>query len=195
MKKLILIILAMFCVNVASVNAQEFTKKELKKIEKDSKEEAKNSEDRGWQTMPGSPSMQMQFERAIKAKMERDEYGQGKYIVMPGTSTGETYNAAKVLAIQAAKSIIATNLEQVFEGEIVAHLGDDGVADASVETAKMRTRSAVEKKIGQVIVLSEVYKKHGPKSYEVSVQVAYDMQKAMDIAKESAREALMDMTK
>lgn len=185
----------MFCLNIANVTAQEFTKKELKQIEKDAKTMAKSYAADGWKTMPGSPSLQMQFERAVKAKIERDKFGEAKYIVQTGTAIGETYNAAKFQAIQSAKAIIATDLEQVFEGEISGHLGDDGVNEASVEAAKMTTKSAVEKKLGQVMVLSEVYKQHGPKNFEVSVQVAYDMDKAKSIAKESARAALMEMTK
>lgn len=193
MKKYIFLLLSLFV--ITSVSAQQLSKSELKRIEKDAKKAAKDYEKEGWKVLPGSLSIQMQQEKAMKASMEKDNTGEQKYIIERGHSSGETYNAAKLGAIQAAKLAIATSLEQQYAGTLSNDLSNDAVHDVSVEEVKSSVTSIIDKKLGKVITLTEMYQQMGPKNFTVSVQVAYDNQQAVAIAKEALRQALEEKTR
>lgn len=193
MKKYLFLLLTLFV--FTSISAQQLPKSTLKQIEKDSKKAAKDFEKQGWKVLPGSLSIQMQEMEAMKATMERDNLGDKKYIVERGQSSGETYNAAKLGAIQAAKLQIATSLEQEFAGNLTQLLANNGAAGVSVESVESNIKSIIDKKLGKVITLTEMYQQKGPKEYIVSVTVAYDNQQAIEIAKESIRQALEEETR
>ena len=188
MKKYLLLIIAALA--IFGVSAQDLSKSELKKIEKEAKKQAQAYIKEGWKTLPGKPSIQMQQEKAVKMSYEKNASGEDKYIMQPGQASGQTYNAARLGAIQGAKMELANSLGQTYFGNMTNDLSNDGVLDISVEEVKSEVKSIIDQKLGKIITVSEMYQQSGPKKFVVAVMVAYNSEEAEMIAKEAAREVL-----
>lgn len=168
--------------------AADFSKKDLKRFEKEAKNEVKKWLERGYDVLPGSLPMQMQFEKSIKMQNETNEHGEHKYIVGTGSSKGETYNSAKLGAISGAKTNMVNMLASEYEGFLEADLANN--VGVSVDRVITNISNKIKKQLGNIITLVEVYKENGYKNYEVTVIVAYSSQQAADLAKKIARQEL-----
>ncbi len=157
-----------------------------KKATKTARKEAKNLKKAGWLTAPGALPIDKQLDKAYLMQFEYDMDGYPLYIMGEAMSVAETYDAAKLQALELAK----INLAGQIEGEITA-LIDNSVANeqlssdeaASLVKSVAAGKSLISQSLGRVIPVVEVYRDTPNKNKEVLVRIAYSVEKAKQAAK------------
>lgn len=172
------------------------SKKELnEKATKAARKEAKRLSKEGWESAPGALPIEKQLDRSYTMQYQYDEDGFPKYIMAEAMSIGGNYDAAKIQAIELAKQNLASQIQT----ELTA-LVENTVANNQLgaEQAESLTKSVVASKnlisqsLGRVISVTEVYRTLKNKNKEVLVKIAYDSEKAMNLAKNAVRKDLED---
>ena len=173
---------------------QKLAKKDLKKkVDKNTKKEAKRLAKQGWQVKPGALPLEKQLERSYLMQYEFDENNFPKYIMGEASSIGENYDAAKV----SANALAITNLAGNIQTEVTA-LVENTVANkqlapeeaASIAETVMSSKNLISQSIGRTIPVVEAFRVNGKGNQEVLVRIAYNSQMAKDAAKKAVREAL-----
>lgn len=210
MKKLFIfamvVALAMPCAGLAQEKTQKEMKKERKevakmsrdelngKVSKTSKKEAKRLKKEGWVVSPGALPLEKQLERSYLMQFEYDENNMPKYLMAEAMSIGETYDAAKLQALELAKQNLAgqitTEVTMLIENEVsnsqLAH--EDA---ASIVESVSASKNLISQSLGRVLPVLEVYRtKNGTKNKEVLVRLAYDVEQAKTAAKRVVKEDL-----
>lgn len=108
-----------------------------KKVSKAAKKAAKTMKKEGWLVTPGALPVDKQLNRSFTMQMEYDETLFPKYIMAEAMSIGETYDAAKMQAIELAK----LNLAEQIQTEITA------LIENSVANNQLSQEEAVPQKI------------------------------------------------
>ena len=173
---------------------QKLSKKDLKKkVDKNTKKEAKRLAKQGWQVKPGALPLEKQLERSYLMQYEFDENNFPKYIMGEASSIGENYDAAKV----SANALAITNLAGNIQTEVTA-LVENTVANkqlapeeaASIAETVMSSKNLISQSIGRTIPVVEAFRVNGKGNQEVLVRIAYNSQMAKDAAKKAVREEL-----
>lgn len=210
MKKLFIyamaVALAMPCAGLAQEKTHKEMKKERKevakmsrdelngKVSKTSKKEAKRLKKEGWVVSPGALPLEKQLERSYLMQYEYDENNMPKYLMAEAMSIGETYDAAKLQALELAKQNLAgqitTEVTMLIENEVsnsqLAH--EDA---ASIVESVSASKNLISQSLGRVLPVVEVYRiKNGTKNKEVLVRLAYDVEQAKTAAKRVVKEDL-----
>lgn len=157
-----------------------------KKVSKLAKEEAKKLTKEGWEVSAGVLPLEKQLDKAYNMAYEFDESLLPKYIFGNARSFGQTYDAAKMQAVNNAK----VELAGMIETEVTA-LTESTVANSqmapedavSINEAVQATKSLIAQKLGRVFISTECYRKT-KKGYEVEVTIAYNAKMAIDYAKQ-----------
>lgn len=181
MRKLIFLLIALLPFAVAE--AETLSKKDLKQIEKDAKNEAKNYSD--WKVLPGALPLQRQLEESYKMQRERED-GEPKYIMADGNAIAQNYNAAKLQAVDAAKLRIAADIETEIAGMVESSLTNKELSTedaASISEMTSASKSKIAQSLGRVLTVVELYQNHSNKTVNVMVRLAYSSQQARQIAK------------
>jgi hypothetical protein len=198
-----IISLAMAALMVCSIATAQTTKETIRerrqiarlaqselnaKASKAAKKEAKNLKKQGWVVAPGQLPLEKQLDRAYSMYYEYEESGLPKYIIGDAMSPGKTYDAAKMQALELAK----TNLAGQIQTEITA-LIENTVANqqlgaeeaASITETVMASKNLISQSIGRVVPVVEAYRplKNGNK--EVYVSIAYNNKAAWEGAKKA----------
>ena len=176
---------------------QKFTKDQLKeKVSKSTQKEAKTLQKQGWKVSPGSLPLDKQLERAYQMQYELDmETGFPKYIQGTALSSGATYDAAKMQAMNLAKIELAGNIASEVGALIDSRVSNNELGKTEAESASesvMAAKSLIQQKIGRTIPVVEVYRDLKNKNKEVRVVILYSSDMAKAAAKEAIRE---EMTK
>lgn len=191
MRKVIFLLIAVLSLGL-TLQAQEFSKKELKQIEKDAKNEAKEMIAKGWEVLPGGLPLQRQFEE--KFKMDRMKVdGEKKYIIESATAVGTSYNAAKLQAMETAKITIANSLESEIAAITETEMANSELSTESGESVSKTVASAksmVQNSLGRLNTVVEAHKKMPNKNVQVTLYVAYDYQKAIGLANRAVKKEL-----
>lgn len=170
------------------------TKSELDaRASKSARKEAKKYAREGWQVAPGQLPLEKQLDRTYRMQYEFDENMFPKYIMSEAMSVGESYDAAKLQAMELAK----LNLAGQMQSQVVA-LIDNEVSNrqlpqeeaASVTKTVMASKNMIAQKLGRVITVIECYRVKAGKNKEVRVQIACTADMAMQSAKTAIREEL-----
>ena len=173
---------------------QKLAKKELKKkVDKNTRKEAKRLKKEGWQIKPGALPLEKQLERSYLMQYEFDENNFPKYIMGEASSIGENYDAAKV----SANALAITNLAGNIQTEVTARV-ENTVANkqlapeeaASIAETVMSSKNLISQSIGRTIPVVEAFRVNGKGNQEVLVRIAYNSQMAKDAAKKAVREEL-----
>lgn len=173
---------------------QKLAKKDLKKkVDKNTKKEAKRLAKQGWQVKPGALPLEKQLERSYLMQYEFDENNFPKYIMGEASSIGENYDAAKV----SANALAITNLAGNIQTEVTA-LVENTVANkqlapeeaASIAETVMSSKNLISQSIGRTIPVVEAFRVNSKGNQEVLVRIAYNSQMAKDAAKKAVREEL-----
>lgn len=194
MKKILLLftILSIFTFNYS--NAVELSKKEIKRIEKDAKNEAKNLTEQGWLASPGAMTIQRQLEKAYTMESEKGEDGEELYVIGNGQSVAKTYDAAKKQAIEMAKQDIAGKLQTEIANMVEISVANEQLDSEDAETVtRIVSESTTFNRVnlGRLITVTELYRNiKGTKNKEVLVRVACNYNVAMNAAKSSIRKSL-----
>lgn len=183
-----IISLAMAALMVCSIaNAQ------TKQIIKDAKKEAKSLKKDGWLVAPGSLPLERQFEDLYSMSSEKDESGMPKYILGDAMSPGKTYDAAKMQAIELAKTNLAGLIQTEVTALIESTVGNEQISSDDAESIVSTVRSnksLIEQSIGRTITVVECYRKLANGIVEVTVRLAYPSDRALQSAKEVIKKKL-----
>lgn len=207
MKMVRLFIAAMMLCVVTSAQAQ-LTKEQLKqrkelksqtkdelneKASKYARQEAKTLKKQGWLVSPGAPPMEKQLDRSYQMQNEFDEELFPMYLMGEGVSTAQSYDAAKMQAMEMARQQLAAQLQTEVTALIESNVSNNQLGAeeaATVSKTIMSAKSLISKSLGRTIPVVEVYrdKKNGNK--EVSVRVAYSSKTAKAVVKKAIQDDL-----
>lgn len=166
----------------------KLTQTELnKKASKAARKEAKTLKKEGWQVAPGQLPLDKQLDRSYNMYFEYEENGLPKYIVGDAMSPGATYDAAKMQAIELAK----TNLAGMIQTEVTA-LVESTVANEQMTqeqaTSIVRTvqasKNLIVQRLGRTVPVIECYRVLPNKTVEVRVTLTYNARMAIEQAKD-----------
>lgn len=172
----------------------KMTRSELDaRASKSARKEARKYEKEGWQVAPGQLPLEKQLDRTYRMQFEFDENMYPKYMMSEAMSIGETYDAAKIQAMELAK----LNLAGQMQSQVIA-LIDNEVSNgqlpqeeaASVTRTVVASKNMIAQKLGRVITVIECYRVKAGKNKEVRVQIACSSDMAMQSAKTAIREEL-----
>ena len=207
MKMVRLFIAAMMLCVVTSAQAQ-LTKEQLKqrkelksqtkdelneKASKYARQEAKTLKKQGWLVSPGAPPMEKQLDRSYQMQNEFDEELFPMYLMGEGVSTAQSYDAAKMQAIELAKQNLAGQIQTEVTALIentVANKQLEAEEAASVVQTISAAKNLISQSIGRTIPVMEVYRTKPNKNKEVLVRLAYSQEMAKAAAKKAVRQEL-----
>ena len=163
-------------------------------LKKDAKKEAKTFERAGWLTSPGALPLEVQFLEAYRMQLEKDDYGYPKYIIGEAMSIGETYDAAKMQALELAKlnlaGAIQTEVVTLVENSLANEQLSSEEAESITQTV-MANKQLISQSVGRVVTIAECYRTiKANKNKEVYVRIAYNAEMAKEAAKKAVREDL-----
>ena len=165
------------------------------RVDKATRKEAKKLAKEGWLVKPGALPLVKQLEKSYLMQYEYDENLFPKYIMAEASSVGENYDAAKVAALELAK----TNLAGQIQTEVAA-LVENTVANkqlsaedaASITESVMANKNIISQTLGRVLPVVECYRINSKKNNEVLVRLAYSGEMAKAAVKQAVREQLAD---
>ena len=177
--------------------ASKAGKKEIKaKAVKEARKEAKKFKKEGYHVAPGALPMEKQIESAWIRQYESDEDGFPLYIVASGNSVANTQSAAKLQATELAKlelaGSISTQVAALIENSIANQQFNNEEA-ASVTKTVAASKNIIAQELGRTLPLFEIYRDVN-KNVESNVRIAYNSQKAMDIARKAISKKLEEET-
>jgi len=197
---LILAFMAIFAfstVSIAQKTEKELTKSIKKKAVKEARKEAKRYRKQGYAVAPGALPMDKQIESAWMRQYEVDEDGYPLYIVASGNSVANTTSAAKLQATELAKlelaGSISTQVAALIENSIANQQLNSEEA-ASVTKTVAASKSIIAQDLGRTLPLFEIYRTLDNKNVEVDVRIAYNSQKAMEVAQRTISKKLEEET-
>jgi len=197
---LILAFMAIFAfstVSVAQKTEKELSKSIKKKAVKEARKEAKTYKKQGYAVAPGALPMEKQIESAWMRQYETDEDGYPLYIVASGNSVANTTSAAKLQATELAKlelaGSISTQVGALIENSI-ANQQLNAEEAASVTKTVAASKNIIAQDLGRTLPLFEIYRTLDNKNVEVDVRIAYNSQKAMEVAQRTISKKLEEET-
>ena len=168
-------------------------RKELdKKASKDARNEAKRLKKEGWKVTPGSLSLEKQVDRSMLMENEYDESGYPLYVIGQAMSIGESYDAAKMQALELARQDAASKLQAEITSLVESTLANEQLTDAqaaSVAQTISASKSLISQSMGRIITVVEAYRDLD-KNKEVLVRIAYNHNMALESAKKVIRKDL-----
>ncbi len=199
MKRILILSMLILTLGVnamAQYSSREARKTLNTRAPREVRREARSLERDGYSTAPGAPIIERQLTDAWMRLSEFDDSGYPKYVDATGVSVGETQNAAKLQATEAAKLELAgslqTNIAALIE-QSIANQQMDAEEAASVTKTVAASQNIIAQELGRVITLTELYRKIG-RNTEASVRIAYNSEMAMESAKKAIRKSLEEET-
>lgn len=174
---------------IARLSASELNKRASKAARK----EARQLKKEGWKVAPGQLPLDKQLDRSYNMYYEYEEFGLPKYIIGDAMSPGATYDAAKMQALELAK----TNLAGMIQTEVTA-LVESTVANeqitqeqaASIVRTVEASKSLIVQRLGRTATVVECYKNLPNQAVQVRVTLAYNARAAVDAAKQAIKSQL-----
>jgi len=181
-----------------SKDAKKAGKKEIKKkAVKEARKEAKGFKKDDYHVSPGALPMEKQIETAWIRQYEIDDDGFPLYIVASGNSVANTQSAAKLQATELAKlelaGSISTQVAALIESS-VANQQFNAEEAASVTKTVAAAKNIIAQELGRTIPLFEIYRTLKNKNVEVFVRMAYNSEKAMEVAQRAISKKLEEDT-
>ena len=172
----------------------KLSKTELnQRASKAARKEAKALKKQGWQVAPGQLPLEKQLDKSYSMYYEYEENGLPKYMVGDAMSPGATYDAAKMQAIELAK----TNLAGLIQTEVTA-LTESTVANdqmtqeqaTSIVRTVQASKNLIVQRLGRTVPVIECYRVLPNKTVEVRVSLTYNAKMAIEQAKEIVKAQL-----
>ena len=162
MKKLGMFLMLVVAMAVAMPTSYaQLSKKEINKIEKTAKKEAKQLKKDGWKVAPGNPSLEMQLTESFKYQMQKDDEGYDKFIQGEAMTVGQVYDAALFQADNLSKLNLASKMETRVIQIIDNKLANKEISkeDAiSLVTSISASKNLISQRLGQVITPVKMYR-------------------------------------
>lgn len=174
---------------LAKASKKQLTARASKAARKEAKQYKKN----GWEVNPGALPMDKQLDRAYQMQYEFEENMMPKYIMGEARSIGETYDAAKMQALELAKQNLAAQIQTEITALIENTVANRQLAQeeaASITESVLSSKNLISQNIGRTINVVEVYRTLPNKNKEVLVRIGYNTKMAMEAARSSVREDL-----
>lgn len=176
-------------------NASALSRKEVKKLEKSAKKEAKKYAKENWEVAPGALTLELQLAKSYKMLSEVDENYYPKFVMAEAMSIGQNYDAAKMQALELAKQNLAGQIQTEVTAIIENTVGNEQLeaeeASSIVKTIAA-SKNIISQSLGRVIVVTEAYRTLENKNKEVLVRVAYNAQAAKKSAIEAIKKELKE---
>lgn len=205
MKKLFLIAVAMVLALSLVCAQEQGSLKEREKISrmakseldsrasKAARKEAKKYVKEGWMVAPGQLPLEKQLDKAYRMQYEYDDNFAPKYVISEAMSIAQSYDAAKLQAMELAKLNLAGQMQSdiaaLIENEISnAQLPQEDAV--SVTSTIMSSKNMIAQKLGRILTVIECYRDKPNKNKEVRVQIACSSDVALENAKIVIREEL-----
>lgn len=164
--------------------AARYSQSELnKRASKAARKEARSLKREGWKVAPGQLPIEKQLDKSYNMYYEYGESGLPKYMIGDAMSSGNTYDAAKMQALELAK----TNLAGQIQTEVTA-LIESTVANKQISTKDaesiVRTvqasKNLIIQRIGRVFTVMECYRQVDKNTVQVRTTVAYNAKMALE---------------
>ena len=176
----------------SAVSAQALSQK---KLEKESKKQAKVLVKEGWTTAPGKQSVEMQQLKSLQLQNSYDEDFNPKFYMGSGQSVGPNYDAAKFQATELAKieiaGLISSDIAGIVETNVANQQLDPGQA-AAITKSVGAYKSFVAAKLTNIISAVDMYKKES-KTGNTTAQIVifYNKDEAVKAGLQAVRDELM----
>ena len=139
--------------------------------------EAKKLAKEGWLVNPGKLPLEKQLDRIYSMQLEFVGEGQPKWIFGEGRYVAQTYDAAKLHAVEMAKADIAGQLQANISGRISNYVENTqtSAVDAKTEDKMVSISSNnINVQLGNTVTILEVYRPvKKTNNTEVLVRIAY----------------------
>ena len=209
MKKILLIVVALMTLGmIATAQDLKATKELIKerqllakasksqlnaKASKAARKEAKQYKKNGWEVNPGALPMEKQLDRAYQMQYEFEDNMLPKYIMGEARSIGESYDAAKMQALELAKQNLAgqiqTEVTALIENTVANKQLPQDEASSIVESV-LAGKNLISQQIGRTINVVEVYRTLPNRNKEVLVRIGYNVKMALEAARDGIRQDL-----
>lgn len=209
MKKILMIVVALMTLGMnASAQDLKATKELVKerqllakasksqlnaKASKVARKEAKQYKKNGWEVNPGALPMEKQLDRAYQMQYEFEDNMLPKYIMGEARSIGESYDAAKMQALELAKQNLAgqiqTEVTALIENTVANKQLPQDEASSIVESV-LASKNLISQRIGRTINVVEVYRTLPNRNKEVLVRIGYNVKMALEAARDGIRQDL-----
>lgn len=199
MKKILICAIALFCLTTSTTaqTAKE-VQKQRKEIYKMSKEElnqkaAKEYKKEGWKAAPGALPLEKQLDRLYLMRMEVDADMYPKYLTGEAMSIAESYDAAKIQAMELARLNLAGQLQSEVTALVENSVGNQQMSReeaASITQTIMESKALFSQNLGRVVPVLECYREKDNKNKEVRVVISYNTEMATEMAKRLIRQEL-----
>ncbi|MBR1409699.1 MAG: hypothetical protein IJ580_01180 [Prevotella sp.] len=189
----IIISIALLCVNVPMM--AQVTPQQEKEAAKEAKKEAKKLEKEGWKVPAGELSIEKQWAQTIIMRMEKDDEGQPKYVFGRAISGGDFYDAAKLQAIEVAKSELIGNISTDVTRLIDMKLQNkqkSARSATSMSEITAKGKSLMSQKLDTVIPVLEIYRTNPDNTVEIQLVIAYERRAGVNEILDSVNAELED---
>lgn len=191
------VLVASLLVAAPAANAQmkdRQLKKELKKkVDRDSRKEAKKLIKDGWQVMPGKLPLEKQIQATKYAELDETDKGEKLYFVGTHQATGGNYTAAMQIAGDRARAELAQSIHTTITQKIESQIAntDYGQGDIkAIDEFVSASKSLVAARLQNVVTTLEIYRKLENGQYEVKTAVKTDAPQAIKDAKSGLTDEL-----
>ena len=165
--------------------------------EKNAKKEAKRLTKEGWEPSAGAQPLENQLLKSYNMRDETDDMGYPKYIIAEAQSVGQSYDAAKMQALELAKQNLAGQIQTEITSLVESSVSNNqlgGDEAASVVKTISASKNLISQSLGRVIPVMEYYRTLSNSNKEVVVSIAYNTDQAKAAAKRAVQNELQDET-
>lgn len=155
---------------------QELDKSQIKQAQKRAKELQK----KGWDVKPGGLPIFEQEKMILSYRLDI-----GRWVVGSASSVGTIYDAARISAMNFAKTELANNISSQLTAKYVAEasneqMGEDE-AKSKAESAMKQQQVTINQKLSNPRVIADQYMRLPNGNYEVAITIAIEAQKIEDL--------------
>ncbi len=164
-----------------------------KKASKAARKEAKKLTKEGWKVAPGQLPLEKQLDKSYNMYYEYDESGLPKYIIGDAMSPGATYDAAKMQALELAKTNLAGLIQSEVTALVESTVGNEQITQeqaSSVVSTVQASKGLIVQRLGRTFTVIECYKTLPNKTVQVRVTLAYNAKMAIEAAKDVVKAQL-----
>ena len=157
-----------------------------KKASKAARTEAKRLTKEGWRVAPGQLPLEKQLDKSYGMYYEYEESGLPKYIIGDAMSPGAVYDAAKMQALEFAKTNLAGQIQTEVTALIESTVANEQISQeqaSSIARTVQASKNLIVQRLGRTFTVTECYRTLPNKTVEVRVTLAYNARMALDEAK------------
>lgn len=164
-----------------------------RKMEKMAGKEAAKLKKEGWKVAAGILPLEYQILRSYRMMLETEVSGNSKYIFGEALSVGEYYDAAKLQALELAKTELAGKIQTEVTALVENSVRNERISHSDAESVINTVRESknlIAQKLGRMDTVVECYRILSSGRVEVRIVLAYSQKMALKYV----REVMKDMS-